>query len=76
LPIKYEKREKLKEKIIKLEKNKLDFKEIFIEKSDFSKDKNYPILESLFNAKVLNNSEMLILFSNYEKFKEIRLSLN
>jgi len=76
LPIWLDKKEILKNKIISLEKNKLNFWEIFREKTDFWKDKNYPILESLFEWKVLNNSEMILVFSNYEKEWDIRLSLN
>ena len=76
LPINLEKKEILKNKILKLENKKNDFWEIFREKTDFSKDKNFPILESLFERKILNNSEMLVLFSNYEKVWDIKLSLN
>jgi len=76
LPIKENKIEILKNKILKLDNYKDNFWEIFREKTEFSKDKNYPIIESLFERKILDKSEMLIIFTNYEQTKDIRLSFN
>jgi hypothetical protein len=65
----------LKKKILILEKNKENLLEVFIEKNTLSNDENFPILESLVERKILNDSDMLSIFSNYKKTKNLRFSL-
>jgi len=76
LPLSVEKKEKLKNKILKLENKKQNLSEIFIKNNDLKKDKNFPIIESLFERKILDNSDLLVITSEFSKKWNIKNSLN
>ena len=75
LPIESEKKEKLQSKMVNLSQKKEDYKEIFTRNTEFTRDSNYPILENLLSQKVISESELLRIYSSFQKTKNIKLSL-
>jgi len=70
------KKEILKQKILKLENKKEKILDIFSKNSDIIKDKNFPILESLISRNILNNSEILSISQEFKNNWLIKESLN
>jgi len=76
LPLSVEKKEKLKNKILKLDNKKQNLSEIFTKNTNLKKDKNFPIIESLIERKILDNSDLLAISSNFSKKWNIKNSLD
>ncbi|MDQ7008806.1 MAG: hypothetical protein Q9M94_00765, partial [Candidatus Gracilibacteria bacterium] len=76
LPLNTEKKEKVKNKILKLENKRSNILDIFIKNSDIKKDKDFPIIESLLERKILDNSDFILLSSEFNKKGSIKLSID
>lgn len=76
LPLKLDKQDKLKNKILKLETKKSKISEIFIKNTNLSRDKYFPIIESLIERKILDNSDLILISWDFIKSWNIKNSLD